>query len=142
MPRDKKRADGNPGELSSADLLRECGQKLTNRPLWEEFQKRFHSVILMYVMRVVRRKDAVEVPELVSDLTQDVYIKLLRSNGQILKMFRGESDFSVRAFLAKVCISAVSDNYRQENAQKRQVAQVIRIGEPRPAGISRRSRRI
>ena len=42
------------GGTSAADLLRECGEKLTDRALWTQFQERFQGLIFTYLMRALR----------------------------------------------------------------------------------------
>src|SRR5436305_715600 len=86
-------------EISSAELLRQCGQKLGDRKLWAIFEERFHRLIFLYVLRTLQhhsRRD--DVQELAADLAQEVYLRLVRKNGLILREFRGDSDFSVTAF--------------------------------------------
>src|SRR6187401_3225372 len=88
-------------ELSSADLLRECGRKLTDRVLWQKFQQRFQRLIFMYIARTLRNASVDGSKELVNDLAQDVYIRLLQNEGRMLRSFKGASEFSVRAFLSR-----------------------------------------
>jgi RNA polymerase sigma factor (sigma-70 family) len=115
------------GEMSSADLVRECGERLTDRDLWKEFQKRFQGLIFLYLMRSLRidriQDDAAD---LVPDLAQEVYLRLVQPDGRILRSFRGTTEFSVMAFLAKIASSVVHDHYRAETSGKRR-AQVIPI---------------
>src|SRR5437588_10829764 len=88
------------GDLSSADLLRECGQKLTDRALWAKFQERFQRPIFVYLLRNLKfhsKRD--DVNELVADLAQEVYVRLVRNNGSLLRNFRGDTDLSVASFL-------------------------------------------
>src|SRR5215469_9392764 len=85
-------------ETSAADLLRECGEKLTDRTLWTQFQERFQGLIFLYLMRALRlqriREDAADI---VPDLAQEVYLRLVQYDGRILRGFRGTTEFSVRA---------------------------------------------
>src|SRR5262249_50435152 len=91
------------GELSAPDLVRECGEKLTDRELWSEFQRRFQGLIFTYVMRSLRQtRIQGDVSSIVLDLTQEVYLKLVQHDGRVLQSFKGATEFSVRAFLAKV----------------------------------------
>jgi RNA polymerase sigma-70 factor (ECF subfamily) len=119
------------GEISSADLLRECGQRLTNRVLWAKFQERFQNLIFLYILRALRarRSDSTS-PDVISDLAQDVYLRLVQHDGRILRSFRGATEFSVMAFLARVAMSVVADQYRRESADKRS-ASLISIEEAR-----------
>ena len=115
-------------EISNADLLRECGQKLTDRELWELFQERLQKELFVYLLRTLKhysKRD--DVIELVADLGQEVYVRLVHSNGAMMRNFRGENDLSVRTFLARVCLSVVADHFRREGRVKRSNDNVVSI---------------
>ena len=108
------------GEISSAELVRQCGQKLGDRSLWELFQKRFQKLIFLYLMRALKfhsKRD--DVAELVPELAQDVYLRLVQNKGSMLRTFRGDSDVSVAAFLARACGSVAIDHLRYSESLKR-----------------------
>src|SRR5688572_33424688 len=96
------------GTLSSADLLRECGQRMTDPILWKQFQDRFHKTILTLVMRTMWNRFRNDCLDEACDLVQDVYLRMLDDNGRMLRSFRGGADFSVKAFLARVVLNVVS----------------------------------
>jgi len=107
-------------EISSSDLLRDCGQKLTDRALWAMFQERFQRSIFKYLLRALHfHSRNSDVRELVADLGQEVYVRLVRNNGNMLRSFRGETDLSVMAFLGRICTSVVADHLRREGTDKR-----------------------
>ena len=118
------RHDGT-STISSADLLRECGRKLTDVALWQTFQSRFHRQITTYVLRTVWMFHGKTDPEVVCDLVQDVYLRLLQSKGRPMSGFRGETDFSVLAFLGRISMGVVSDYFRSQKAGKRKPAEII-----------------
>jgi RNA polymerase sigma factor (sigma-70 family) len=124
----RHRADD--GGLSAAELMRQCGQKLTDVALWQSFQERFHWRITTYVIRtiVILRRNPDR--DLVCDLVQDVYLRLLRDNGRSMSNFREETDFSVFAFLGRMTMCAVSDHFRSQQAGKR-TAEIISIEDAR-----------
>ena len=70
-------------------------------------------------------------PDLVCDLVQDVYLRLLQNDRRIMSGFRGETDFSVFAFLGRTAMGVVSDYYRSQGAGKRRPAEIISIEEAR-----------
>src|SRR5438093_5689517 len=108
------------GETPAADLLRECGEKLTDRALWEKFQERFQGLIFLYLMRTLRlRRIQDDVADLVPDLAQEVYLRLVQHDGRILRAFRGTTEFSVMAFLARISASVVHDHQRAAATEKR-----------------------
>jgi DNA-directed RNA polymerase specialized sigma24 family protein len=113
------------GETSAADLLRECGEKLTDRALWMKFQERFQGLIFLYLMRSLRlRRIQDDAADVVPDLAQEVYLRLVQHDGRILRAFRGTTEFSVMAFLARISASVVRDHQRHGATDKRR-AQVV-----------------
>ena len=117
--------------LSSADLLRECGQRMTDPVLWKQFQDRFHKTIMTFIMRVMWNRFRNDCLEEACDLVQDVYLRLLDDNGRVLRSFKGDADYSVKAFLARVAVNVVSDHHRSIEAGKRRPADIISIEEAR-----------
>jgi RNA polymerase sigma factor (sigma-70 family) len=117
-------------EISSADLLRECGQKLTDRGLWLLFQNRFQRPIFLLLLRTLKyHNKRGNVGELVSDLGQEVYVRLVQNNGNMLRNFRGDTEFSVRALFARVCTSVVADHFRHDGSRKRLRDNIVSIEE-------------
>jgi RNA polymerase sigma factor (sigma-70 family) len=127
------------GEMSAADLVRECGEKLTDRELWRQFEQRFQGLIFMYVMRSLRlRYIQDDIADIVPDLAQEVYLKLVQHEGRALRSFKGTTEFSVRAFLAKISMSTVLDYQRRTSADRRS-AQIIPIDYARAAETGKKS---
>jgi RNA polymerase sigma factor (sigma-70 family) len=115
------------GETSAADLLRECGEKLTDRTLWTRFQERFQGLIFLYLMRALRlRRIQDDAADIVPDLAQEVYLRLVQHDGRILRSFRGTTEFSVMAFLARIAATVVQDHQRHMTSDKRR-GQVVPI---------------
>lgn len=112
---------------SAADLLRECGQKLTDLALWQQFEDRFHRLIMTYVLRVMGNRFGQDGLDDACDLVQEVYLRLVRNDGRWLRSFKGQTDFSVMAFLSRIAVSVVTDHYRSQQAGKRKPADVISI---------------
>ena len=116
------------GETPAADLLRECGEKLTNRALWTKFQQRFQGLIFLYLLRTLGLKGINDdTGDIVPDLAQEVYLKLVQHNGRILRSFRGATEFSVMAFLARISETVAQDYHRQVSTDKRGRGQVVPI---------------
>lgn len=115
-----------PGD-SSSDLLRECGRRLTDRVLWEKFQDRFQGLIFLYLMRALRiRSKHEDVTDIVPDLAQEVYLRLVHNDGRLLRSFRGTTEFSAMAFLASISANVAMDHYRRNFSSKR-AASVVSI---------------
>ena len=124
------------GATTAADLLRECGEKLTDRALWAQFQERFQGLIFLYLMRAMRlRRIQEDNADVVPDLAQEVYLRLVQHDGRILRGFRGTTEFSVMAFLARIASSVVFDHQRAAATDKRR-AQVVPIDAARAAELS------
>ena len=127
-----------PGETSAADLLRECGLKLTDRTLWTKFQERFQGLIFLYLMRALRyRSMQDDATGIVPDLAQEVYVRLVQHDGRILRSFRGATEFSVMAFLAKISATVVQDLQRRNATDKRR-GQVVSIDVAKMAELGKK----
>src|SRR6058998_878405 len=128
-----------PGEPSAADLLRECGLKLTNRTLWTKFQERFQGLIFLYLLRALRyRSMKDDAADIVPDLAQDVYLRLVQNDGRILRSFRGSTEFSVMAFLSRISATVVQDHLRQLGSSKRR-GHIVSIDKAKVAEFDERS---
>jgi RNA polymerase sigma factor (sigma-70 family) len=128
-----RRADSG-GRPSPPDLLRECGERLTDPLLWKEFQAQFHQLILRSVTRIMWNRYRNDCLEEACDIAQDVYLRLLSNNGRLLRSFKGQTDLSARSFLSRVAVSVVSDHFRSQQADKRRPAEIISIEEARQQG--------
>jgi RNA polymerase sigma factor (sigma-70 family) len=113
--------------------MRECGRKLTDVALWQTFHEKFHRQITTYVVRTIWSLNGKGNIDLICDLVQDVYFRLLQNSGRAMSTFRGETDFSVFAFLGRTAMGVVSDFYRAQQADKRQTAEIISIDDARQA---------
>jgi RNA polymerase sigma factor (sigma-70 family) len=118
--------------ISAADLVRACGEKLTDRELWQKFHDRFRNPIFLYVLRTMREQHASDdLTNTAADIAQDVYLRMIQNDGRLLRSFRGATDRSVMAFLARVAMNVVTDFYRHKQAEKRQPGQVVSLDEAR-----------
>ena len=131
---DRFRWQKEAGGTAGADLLRECGEKLTDRVLWTKFQERFQGLIFLYLMRALRlRRIQDDTADVVPDLAQEVYLRLVQHNGRVLRSFRGTTEFSVMAFLGRISSSVVQDYQRQLATEKRRAPIIpiesVKLGE-------------
>jgi RNA polymerase sigma factor (sigma-70 family) len=126
-------------ETPAGDLIRECGEKLTDRVVWSKFQQRFQGLIFLYLMRALRlRRIQDDAGDIVPDLAQEVYVRLVQRDGQTLRSFRGATEFSVMAFLARISSSVVQDYQRQLMSEKRR-ANVVSIETAKAGEMADRS---
>lgn len=127
-----------PAGLSSADLLRSCGRRLDDAALWREFEGRFQRRIFLYLLRACRLSSGDDrgIADLLPDLAQDVYVRLVRNEGRALRSFRGDTDFAAFAFLASIATRVVCDHFRHDAAMKR-TAHIIPFEDARDARVGR-----
>jgi RNA polymerase sigma factor (sigma-70 family) len=126
------------GGSSAPDLVRECGEKLTDRQLWRQFQEQFQGLIFTYVMRSLHLRSVQDdVAGIVPDLAQEVYLRLVQNEGRALRSFKGTTEFSVRAFLARISASVVLD-YQRHTLRDKRGAQIIPIDGVAAAELNRK----
>lgn len=111
----------NFASLSAVELVRKCSS--SNDPLaWKEFTKRFQKHIFCGSLREWKsHKLEGNEKEVVSDLVQEVYVKLLGNDKRALRDFNAKDDTSVYAFLSFVVRSVVLDFVRHQGRKKRAV---------------------
>jgi DNA-directed RNA polymerase specialized sigma24 family protein len=106
---------------------------LTDRALWNRFQERFQGLIFLYLFRALHLRGIHEdTTGIVPDLAQEVYLRLVQHDGRNLRTFRGTTDFSAMAFLARISTSVVFDYLRAAASDKRHV-QVVPLDRAREA---------
>src|SRR3989442_12744187 len=99
-------------KLSHAELVKVCSRSLSH-PAWDEFHRRFDRYIKIYVKKEIKRwaasfeMDSSLAQEILCDLTQTVYLKLLEDNQQALQNFKGEKENSFLAYLARIAVNIV-----------------------------------
>ena len=107
-------------ERSAVELFRVCTADCTSKGrdnlAWGEFVLRFQPLLRSSVARVLRRLDQRASPEVVDDLVQDVYCRLLERGSDA---FRGDNEGEVVNYLRRVCESVVVDRQRGRATQKR-----------------------
>ncbi len=121
-----------PSERSAVALVKDCGLS-TDPAAWTEFVDTFNRRIVAAVIRERRLRGLSSDPaaaDAVSDLVQDVYLRLLANDRRALRDFRGETELSVYAYLARIVRAAVGDRTRRDSSQKRH-AQTV----PLDAGV-------
>lgn len=121
-----------PSERSAVALVKDCGLS-TDPAAWTEFVDAFNRRIVAAVIRERRQRGLSSEPtaaDAVSDLVQDVYLRLLVNDRRALRDFRGETELSVYAYLARIVRAAVGDRTRRDSSQKRH-AQTV----PLDAGV-------
>jgi RNA polymerase sigma factor (sigma-70 family) len=114
--------EGQPQSLSAVELISRCGND-DDPAVWSEFVACFHRRILLYVLRELHLFGLNTVaPDTVSDLTQEVYLRLLSNDRKVLREFKGDTEYAVLAYLACIVHSVISDQIRRERRLKRSVS--------------------
>lgn len=104
---------GHP-KLSDKELVAKCTQRSADwENFWREFQNRFDETILFYIYREFHKKSgqkvSTEFHEIIKDLRQDVYIRLLKNDAHALKNFNGENETSFLAYLHVIAKNLVNN---------------------------------
>ena len=107
-------------------LLERCSGRPPDDEAWKEFVRRYHSTIRINVIKTFHRKAKEEsdrkpqFPEdLIEDLVQAVYIRLVEDRNRALERFEGEHENSIFQYLGMIAINVVRDYFRETRAQKR-----------------------
>lgn len=115
-----------PAEWSVATLLHRCARRPSDEASWEEFVRRYHSIIRASVVKTFQRiamREAERKPQfpsdLIDDLTQSVYIRLVEAESRALSTFEGKREDSIFEYLSRIAVNVVRDYFRELRAQKK-----------------------
>lgn len=103
--------------LSAEELVRLCAEK-GNDEAWEEFVRRFHSVIGSTVTRVARRCGETS-ESVIDDLIQETYLKVCADQKRLLRDFQPQHPESFQNLLRVTAANAARDYYRALRSSKR-----------------------
>jgi RNA polymerase sigma factor (sigma-70 family) len=113
-------------EWTVSELLERCSRQPYDDAAWEEFVRRYQSTIRSNVIKTFHRKAQEDLdrkpqfPEdLIEDLVQEVYKRLIADCNRALTRFEGEFANSIYQYLAMISINVVRDHFREVRAQKR-----------------------
>ena len=108
------------------ELLKRCLQRPPDEDAWREFVCRYHGAIRTNVaktfhLRVSQETDRrAQFPEdLIEDLVQVVYVRLVEEGNRALKSFAGEHENSIFQYLGIISVNVVRDHFREAKALKR-----------------------
>jgi RNA polymerase sigma factor (sigma-70 family) len=115
----------NVAQLSNRELIARLVGAGPNDPGWLEFLSRFERRVRLTVYRNFRieaqqnpRTDVDQSGEMVRDLTQDVFLRLLDSERRALARFKGRSENSIYTYLNTIAVNLVRDHFKKLRAQK------------------------
>lgn len=113
-------------EWTVAELLNRCSRRPPDDVAWQEFVRRYNATIRLHVVKTFHQKVSQETdrkpqfPEdVIDDLIQAVYMRLVEDQNRALNRFEGEYDNSIYQYLAMISINVVRDHFREIHAQKR-----------------------
>ncbi len=114
--------------LSAIALVARCAQSIDDSAAWSEFYSRFNHLIHAYVQKAWRQhtfgRTLAPNDEILLDLVQTIYMKLLNNDLHALKTFRGKCDEEFFSYLYTIAESIVLEFLRNSNRLKRR-GQVI-----------------
>lgn len=115
----------DPKRLSNRDLIQHLTQAPANDPRWREFVSRFRPRLRLSVYRCFQTEternpnlDAGAPSEVVDDLTQEVFVRLLDGERRALSRFQGRTEHSAYTYLSAIAVNLVRDHFRTLRANK------------------------
>ena len=115
-----------PNALTVAELLKLCSKRPPDEVAWQEFVRRYNTTIRAHVVRTFHKKAREEsdrkpqFPEdMIEDLVQAVYMRLVEDQNRALERFEGEYENSIFQYLGMISVNVVRDYFREAKAQKR-----------------------
>jgi len=113
-------------DISNRELISRLVTAGPDDPIWLEFIDRFHRNIRQMVYRAYRneRDRGVDVdmgspPELIEDLTQEVFVRLVNGDRRALARFRGLNEYSIFTYLYTIVVNLVRDHFKSLRAQRK-----------------------
>jgi RNA polymerase sigma factor (sigma-70 family) len=111
MSRDKYSTRNNQ------ELIQDCLQEQAVEA-WQEFVRRFQPLVSNVVAQVARRFGE-HSSEVITDLTQEVYLRLCTNEYELLKQHRGQHDNSLFGYLKVISASVAHDHFKSRLRAKR-----------------------
>jgi RNA polymerase sigma factor (sigma-70 family) len=107
--------------VPSGKLFGYCASYFDDDRYWEEFVRRFNPCLTNSVYQTYRRFSIDGPPpfEIVSDLLQEIYVKILKDKCAALQRFRGASEFEAEVYLMHIATSVTIDHLRRQRSLKR-----------------------
>lgn len=107
--------------MSNIELVRHCAATPDDSLAWDEFVNRFTPCLTLYVARALKFHAAwrdelshESTREIIRDLVQDVYLRLLNHKKQALRYFQGRHEDSIYLYLARIATRVVIDYLRDQ----------------------------
>ena len=112
-------------KLDNLSLIGLCARQSKNLKAWREFYNRFDECIWLAIIRECKEKLSVrersQFDQIVQDLVQDVYMRILEKDCKALRTFKGNHEHSVYLYLSTISKNVVRNHLIKMAAQKRPV---------------------
>ena len=112
-------------EWSAKQLIDRCSRRPAEEIAWQEFVRRFHPTIRASVSTVHARltesdngAKAGSIEDVVDELVESVYRRLIEKDSACLKRVRCSGDDSMKSYLLLVSINVVRDHLRESVLQQ------------------------
>ena len=113
----------NVRKLTNTQLVKICAQEPGNRDAWTEFCHRFDRQIWLITFRECKNKidrhSRNQFDQIVQDLVQDVYCRLVENNCKALRNYVGQSENAIYVYLSRIAQNVVNNYVIKMSAQKR-----------------------
>ncbi len=111
----------DPKALTDAQLIRRCAEKSEDPSGWAEFVSRYQPLLTRSALRAYRRFARGGYPPhwRISEFVQEIYLRLLKNDRELLRRLRGETESAAKAYLSHIAKNTIGDLMREELAQKR-----------------------
>ena len=113
-------------ELTVSELLERCSQRPPDEAAWKEFVRRYDLSIRASVAKTYRMRASQEADrrpqfpdDLIDDLVQAVYMRLVEEGNRALRHFEGTHENSIYNYLGIIAVNVVRDYFREAKAYKR-----------------------
>lgn len=125
----KTGADCGRGNSAEEAALLKALLAAASRPqrdrLWGEFVRRYERLIVSCVVKALRRYGATFSRDDLDDLTNDVWLTLLREDMRKLRQYDAARGFRIASFLGLVATNATIDHLRARQAEAAPLDEMI-----------------
>lgn len=115
----------DPKRLPNRELIQSLAQAPPDDPLWNELISRFRPHLRLVVLRSFQTEaerhpsiDAGSPQELVDDLTQEVFVRLVDGDRRAMSRFHGRSEHSATTYLSAIAVNLVRDHFKKLRSMK------------------------
>src|SRR2546423_1325996 len=120
-------------EMTHTQLVAACLENTGEA--WREFVRRYHRLVGSVLVRTVRQYGDAS-PDLIEELINEVYVKLLSNNNRLLKEIRSVHENSVLGYLKAVAAGIAHDYFRAAHASRRGGLVEVNEANVTPAGYA------